>query len=188
MLYLDIMVNTKTPVSLLFGVTAKKESHFWQSLTIPATNHRCKQILHTDRRACGFLLACFLFSIWLPFNDFQKLWHRSCPSVFSVWDFQQYPATFLSLILKYVKPYKQQLTREKPTGGDEQGKKHLFNFPTSTRQLEADRGERRAKGMIHSRIHWLIKPTISALWKHCALVRYYQPMFFLARVCHIPPW
>ena len=81
MLYLDIMVNKKTLVSLLFDVTTKKESHFWQSLTIPATNHRCKQILHTDRRACGFLLACFLFSIWLPFNDFQKLWHRSCPSV-----------------------------------------------------------------------------------------------------------
>lgn len=117
------MVNTKTPVSLLFGVSTKKESHFWQSLTIPATNHRCKQILHTDRSVCGFLLAHFLFSIWLPFNDFQKLWYRSCPSVFSDWDFRQYPATFLSLILKYVKPYKQQLTREKPTGSDEQGKK-----------------------------------------------------------------
>lgn len=147
MLYLDIMVNTKTPVSLLFGVTTKKESHFWQSLTIPATNHRCKEILHTDRRACGFLLAHFLFSIWLPFNDFQKLWHRSCPSVFSVWDFWQYPATFLSLILKYVKPYKQQLTREKPTGSDEQGKKNIcstFQHQRSSWKLTEVRGEPRA--------------------------------------------
>lgn len=169
-------------------MTPQKESHFQH--TIPATTRKCKQIVNTNRRACGFLLERFLFSIWLPFNDFQKLWHRSCPSVFCL----RFPAIschFLSLILKCVKPYKQQLMREKvhytPTGSDEQEKKSSVQLSNNIK-ADGSWGERRAKGMIHSHSHWLIKPTMSTLWKHCALVRYYQPMFFLARVCHIPPW